>query len=244
LQKLPLLDVLSQSEEFASHDYRSALFEGDRMSADRKNEIADRLANLIGLSKKYVFQLNDEVPFNLFDTHLLGDENKLIGRYDSRYTGLRYSPGRDTFEFDPSYEAVVGPFTATFNDYARRELHFESDFPYEVLADFPWNWRTAENKYLDVAQDLRKAMIRNPYLKVWVCCGYYDLATPYFASKYTVDQMSLDPSIRRNIRLTYYQSGHMLYVNKPCLVQFKSDFQNFLKDSLLPDSSAVPTADR
>jgi carboxypeptidase C (cathepsin A) len=240
-----LTDVLSEAEDFASHDYRTALFEGDKLSPEKKQEIADRLSQFIGLPPNYISQLGDEVPFDLFATHLLMEQNRQIGRYDSRYTGMRYNPGRDDMEFDPSFEAVNGPFTATFNDYARRELHFESELPYETLANvWPWKYQRAQNRYLNVAEDLRKAMIRNPYLKVWLCCGYYDLATPYFASKYTVDQMSLEAPIHKNIRLTYYNSGHMLYVLKPALIQFKSDFRSFLNDALLPDSSVVPTAER
>jgi len=136
---------------------------------------------------------------------------------------------------------VNGPFTAVFNDYVRRELHFESELPYEILTDVR-PWMNAENRYLDVADDLSKAMSRNPYLKVWVGCGRYDLATPYFAAQYNVNGMELDPSIRNNIRLTYYEAGHMIYVYKPALEKFKADFNSFLKDAVLSDSAAVPSA--
>ncbi|MBZ0188823.1 MAG: hypothetical protein K8F91_21450, partial [Candidatus Obscuribacterales bacterium] len=179
----------------------------------------------------------------LYFTHLLMSQNRQVGRFDSRFTGIRYNPGTDRNDFDPSFEAVNGPFSATFNDYVRRELKFESDLPYETLANvWPWSFKNAENRYLNVADDLRKAMTRNPYLKVWISSGYYDLATPYFASKYTVDQMSLDPTISDNVKLTFYDSGHMLYVYKPALVQFKNDFDEFLQDAVLPDSKVVPTA--
>lgn len=136
----------------------------------------------------------------------------------------------------------MGSYTATLNDYLRRELKFESEMPYETFANV-WPWTFKRDKYLNVAQDLFEAMTRNPYLKVWICCGYYDLATPYLAAKYTVDQMALDPTIRKNVKLTYYESGHMMYTYKPALIQFKQDFRDFLKDALLPDSSAVPTAE-
>jgi len=41
------------------------------------------------------------------------------------------------------------------------------------------------------AEDLRKAMTRNPYLKVWVTCSYYDLATPFFGAENVVSEMVL-----------------------------------------------------
>ncbi len=243
LQSKPLNEVLSQAEEFASHDYMLGLFQGDGLSQESQTSISNRLSTLIGLPAGYVAQLNNRIPDDLFFTHLLMDRNLQIGRYDSRYTGIRFNPGRDDPDFDPSFEAVNGPFTATFNDYVRRDLHFESELNYETLANvWPWHYKSAENRYVNVAEDLRKALIRNPYLKVMICCGYYDLATPYFAAKYTVDQMSLPPAIRRNVRLTYYGAGHMMYVTKPSLIKLKSDFTDFLRDAVLPESSVVPSA--
>jgi len=134
--------------------------------------------------------------------------------------------------------SVNGPFTAVFNDYVPRELHFESELPYETVANVR-PWLNAKNRYLNVAEDLRKAMSRNPYLKVWVCCGHYDLATPYYAAEYNVRQMELDPTIRSNIRVTYCESGHMVYLFKPALEELKGGFNSFLTDAILPDSAAI-----
>ncbi len=240
LQSQPLPEVLKQAEDFASHDYLLALFQGDKISDETKKEIAAKLSRFIGLPADYISQLNLRIPSRIFFTHLLMDRNRQIGRYDSRFTGIRYRPGTDQPDFDPSDEAVNGPFTATFNDYVRRELHFESELPYETVANVR-PWMNAENHYLNVAEDLRKAMSRNPYLKVWVCCGHYDLATPYFAAQYCVNSMELDPAIRDNIRLTYYESGHMVYIYRPALEKLKSDFVSFLKDATMPDSAAVPS---
>ncbi len=242
LQSQPLPEVLKQAEAFASHDYLLALFQGDKISPDTKKEIAAKLSRFIGLPADYISQLNLRIPSRIFFTHLLMDRNREIGRYDSRFTGIRYRPGTDQPDFDPSDEAVNGPFTATFNDYVRRELHFESELPYETVANVR-PWMNAENRYLNVAEDLRKAMSRNPYLKVWVVCGHYDLATPYFAAQYNVNQMELDPTIRDNIRLTYYESGHMVYIYKPALEKLKADFTSFLKDATMPDTAAVPSAE-
>jgi carboxypeptidase C (cathepsin A) len=85
-------------------------------------------------------------------------------------------------------------------------------------------------------------MSRNPYLKVWVCCGYYDLATPYFAAKTVTAQMELDPSIRSHLTLTYYPAGHMIYIDRPSQTQFKRDFESFLGTAVLPESDTVPNA--
>jgi carboxypeptidase C (cathepsin A) len=243
MQGKSLTELLSEAEQFAGHDYLLSLFQGDKQSAEQKQEISQRLSAFTGLPVAYLKQLNNRLPSYLFSTHLLMDRDRNLGRYDSRFTGIRYDPGTDQGDFDPSAEAVNGTFTATFNDYVRRELHFKSELPYETLARvWPWSWKNAENRYLDVSEDLRQAMCRNPYLKVWLCCGHYDLATPYFASKYTVDQMALDPAIRNNVRLTYYDAGHMMYIFKPALVKLKADFAAFLKDAVLPQSAVFENA--
>jgi carboxypeptidase C (cathepsin A) len=205
--------------------------------------LANNLARFTGLPAETIAQWHFRIPAKRFFFDLLKDRNRSIGRYDARFTGIRYEPGTEDYDFDPSYEAVLGPYSATLNDYVRRELKFESDLPYEMIADVrPWSFaKVAENQYLDVAEDLHKAMSRNPYLKLWVCCGYYDLATPYFAAENVLHGMQLDPSIRDNLKITFYEAGHMIYINHPSLLQFRKDADAFMQDALKP--RVVPTAE-
>lgn len=243
LQGKPLADVLRESESFASNQYLLALNRGDQLDENQRKELANNLARFTGLSAENIAQWNLRVPAQRFFFELLKDKNRSIGRYDARFTGIRYAPGTDEYDFDPSYEAVLGPYSAMMNDYLKRELKFDSDLPYEMIADVrPWNYASvAQNQYLDVAEDLKKAMSRNPYLKLWVCCGYYDLATPYYAAQTVLHGMLLDPTIRDNVRMTYYEAGHMIYINKPSLVQFRKDAGDFMQDAMKP--RVVPAAE-
>jgi len=243
LQAKPLVDVLRESENFASNKYLLALNRGDQLDENQRKELAGDLARFTGLPADKIAQQNFRIPARRFFFDLLQDRNRSIGRYDSRFTGIRYEPGTDEQDFDPSYEAVLGPYSAMMNDYLRRELKFESDLPYEMIADVrPWNYaNVAQNQYLNVAEDLRKAMSRNPYLKLWVCCGYYDLATPYYAAQHTLHAMQLDPTIRDNVRMTFYEAGHMIYINHPSLLQFRKDADAFMQDALKP--RVVPAAE-
>ncbi|MDQ6861249.1 MAG: peptidase S10 [Verrucomicrobiota bacterium] len=243
LQSKPLADVLRESESFASNEYLLALDRGDQLNDNQRQELAASLARLTGLPAEMIAQSNFRIPARRFFFDLLKDKNRSIGRYDARFTGIRYEPGTEEYDFDPSYEAVLGPYSAMMNDYLRRELKFESDLPYEMIADVrPWNYaNVAQNQYLNVAEDLRKAMSRNPYLKLWVCCGYYDLATPYYAAEHTLHGMLLDPSIRDNLRMTFYEAGHMIYINHPSLLQFRNDAGAFIQDALKP--RVVPAAE-
>ena len=243
LQSKPLTDVLKESENFASNQYLLALMRGDQLDDNQRKELANNLARFTGLPAETIAQWNFRIPARRFFFDLLKDKNRSIGRYDARFTGIRYEPGTEEYDFDPSYEAVLGPYSATLNDYVRRELKFESDLPYEMIADVrPWNFaNVAQNQYLDVAEDLRKAMSRNPYLKLWVCCGYYDLATPYYAAENVLHGMQLDPTIRDNLRITFYEAGHMMYINHPSLLQFRKDADAFMQDALKPRT--VPAAE-
>jgi carboxypeptidase C (cathepsin A) len=169
-----------------------------------------------------------------FFKELLRKERLTVGRYDSRVTGEDRDSVGETPDYDPSYTTALGPFAATFNDYVRRELKFESDLPYEVLTGKvnPWDFSQARNRYLDIAENLREAMTHNPYLKVFVANGHYDLATPYLATRYTFDHMGLPPDLRGNVSMGYYEAGHMMYLNTPSRIALKEDLAKFIQSSV------------
>jgi carboxypeptidase C (cathepsin A) len=238
LQQLPLSDVLSQAENFSLNDYLVALAKGDSLSEKDKDRISNQLARFTGIDATRLKRKNLREEDALFFVDLLRDKSRSIGRYDSRFTGIRLNPGTDKEDSDPSFEAVNGTFRSAYNDYVRRELNFETDLPYDALASVR-PWPLAENKFLDVADNLKRAMSRSPYLKVWMCCGYYDLATPYLAAKQVVHGMLLDPTIQDNFKMTYYDAGHMMYIDKPSREKMRNDFDDFLRDAL----SAKPVED-
>ena len=133
-------------------------------------------------------------------------------------------------EYDPSHAVIFGPYAATLNDYVRGELEYESDTPYEVLADLwkDWGYEEHQNQFLDVSETLRKAISMNPNLMVFVANGYYDLATPFLATEYTFNHLDLDPALQGNISLAYYEAGHMMYVHHPSLAGLKQELSAFL----------------
>ncbi|RMD98322.1 MAG: peptidase S10, partial [Calditrichaeota bacterium] len=196
LQK-DLQETLNRARKWALGEYLLALAQGDQLSARQQEAIAEKLARFTGLSKKYVLESNLRIPIFRFVKELLRDERKTVGRLDSRFKGIDRDAAGERFEYDPSYAAIYGPFTAAINHYLRNELKYENDLVYEILTGRvqPWNWNTnGRQGYVNVAETLRKAMTQNPYLKVFIANGYYDLATPFFATEYTVSHMQLDPS--------------------------------------------------
>lgn len=234
LRNRPLEDVLEKAEEFALGPYASALLKGSELSEDRREQLGERLARLTGLSENFIEDTNLRVDAFDFFKELLRDEGKTVGRFDSRYTGRDRRDTGDRFQYDPSYAALYGPFTATLNHYVRSELKFKSQLPYEILTGrvHPWDYEKYENQYVNVAETLRQSMTFNPYLKVFVANGYYDLATPYLASEYTFNHLGNDPKVQENISMGYYKAGHMMYVHRPSLAKLKSDLAEFIEQSV------------
>jgi carboxypeptidase C (cathepsin A) len=155
---------------------------------------------------------------------------------DSRFTGIDRDAAGEMHEYDPSLTNTMGPYTAAFNDYVRRELQFESDLPYEILSmkvNQAWSFADHQNRYVNVAETLRQAMTINPHLKVFVANGYFDLATPYFATEYTFNHLGLDATLRGNISMSYYEAGHMMYIHLPSLAKLKQDLAAFMRGAIL-----------
>lgn len=233
-----LQTTLDEVETFALGEYANALMQGDKLPETDRDRIVDKLVRYTGLSPEYVRQTNLRIQIHRFVKELRRDERVTVGRLDSRFTGHDGDAAGERFEFDPSMAAIRGPYTATLNDYVRRELEFESDLPYEILTGRvrPWNYGNYSNRYVNVAETLRGAMTANPDLKVFVANGYFDLATPYFATEYTFDHLGLETHLRDHVRMGFYEAGHMMYIHKPSLVQLRSDLVDFIH-------WALPTAE-
>ena len=232
LQARPVAEVLKESEAWAIGEYASALIKGGWMSAKEKEAVAEKMAYWTGLSKELCLQANLRVDENRFYKALRRADGLSVGRLDARFTGRNLDDAGEYVDFDPSFTNIDGPFTAVINDYLERELKFKDEKGYNVFGDvYPWNYNNVQNKYLNVAESLRDAMAKNPYLKVYLGCGYYDFATPYFTAVYDIEHMFLRPEQRSRVNIHYYESGHMYYIHKPSLIQFKKDIDSFFDSS-------------
>jgi carboxypeptidase C (cathepsin A) len=240
-QKLPeqlmgnLEKTLEEASHFALNDYAIALLQGDRLQPEKRKEIVKKMALYTGMPEEYVDRENLRIRMDRFRKELLRDQNMIIGRFDSQYKSFltdacRNDIGRNN---DPSGDAVYGAFAAPFNTYIRTELRWEKDHEYMILGDVnPWNYsKTASNKYLTSADDLCDVMIKIPSLKVFVASGYYDLATPYFATEYTFNHLGIDPSIRKRVTMAYYPAGHMMYTQHASLEKLKRDAAAFYRSA-------------
>jgi len=231
LQSKPLLEVLNEVENFAQSEYMLALSKGSSIQAVERENIIEKLARYTGLTPEYIDRTDLRIEIFRFTKELLRDEKRTVGRLDSRFKGIDRDSAGENFEQDPSMSMIIGPYTATFNDYVRRVLKFESDLPYEILNPNIWKtWSYAqyENRFVNVADTLRIAILTNPHLKVHVANGYYDLATPYLATEYTFNHLGLDDSLLGNISMSFYEAGHMMYIHNPSLARMKDELSKFI----------------
>lgn len=237
LQALPVSEVAAQAEQFALGEYTSALMKGDNLTGAEKQSVIEKLARFTGLSPTYLDHTNLRIDISRFDNELLRDQRRTVGRLDARFIGMNRDAAGEEPDFDPSYAAIFGEYTATFNDYVRRMLKFESDLPYEILTDKvrPWSYDRQQNRYLDVAETLRDAMTQNQYLRVFVANGYYDLATPFAATRYTFSRMQLDPALRGHVSMGFYPAGHMMYIEKGSREKLHDDVSAFIKAAMPAD---------
>jgi carboxypeptidase C (cathepsin A) len=231
LQHGTLENALQEARKFAGNEYTVALMKGDKISAVERTGVAKQVARLTGLSPEYVEQNNLRVQISRFTKELLRKERRTIGRYDSRIEGVDLDAAGERPEYDPSYSTVQGAYTAMFNEYVRDDLNWKTDLPYEVLTSKvqPWSYSRFTNRYVNVAEMLRSAISQNPNLKVLIANGYYDLATPFFATEYTVSHLGLDAALSSNISLSYCDAGHMLYTKKSCLDQLHNSMADLYR---------------
>ena len=234
LQSQPVQKIAAEAESWAANEYTLALEKGDRLTPQERQDVIAKLSRYTGLDSRFIDYANLRVSLSLFRKELLRSERRSIGRLDARFKGFDASFATDSPDFDASEAAIRPPYTSTFNSYVRTELGYKSDLEYYILGGgitSPWNWNT-NNGYVDTSVALRNALAKNPYLKIFVAMGYYDMATPYFAVQHTLHHISLDPLLLKNFSTGYYEAGHMMYIDEKQLGRLSADVDKFMQDSL------------
>lgn len=228
--------AIHRAEQWARTDYVAALSLGDSLPPERRKIIAETLVKFTGLPADIVDKANLRIAPSVFEAALLEDQRKTIGRFDGRIVGYDPHPLDRDPEFDPSLSAFLGAYGSAFNAYVRSELKFESDFNYHVLNSLDgWDFGSRGTP-LYVADRLRHTIAATPGMKVMFCGGYHDLATPYLATRYTIDHMTLSPELRANISEMFYEGGHMMYHRLDSLKKLNADIAQFIESATTSQS--------
>jgi len=241
LQNRPdtLEPFLTQVREYARGPYLAALAKGDALSNAERDQVAQKLAQYTGLSVEFLIRNRLRVELGRFRKELMRDVSRTVGRLDSRFIGIDIDDSAADPEYDATNPAIGGAYSAAINHYLfdtlgyKTELHYRPNFYRGITAAGGWdqghrapgiNWKMPA---ADTAIDLARAMRENPHLKVLALNGYYDLATPFYGAEYDLNHMQLDPSLRRNITVTYYESGHMIYIHPESMKALRRDLIEF-----------------
>ncbi len=229
---------LMEARKFAETDYTTALMKGTNITPQEKMDVATKLSHFIGLSPDYIAKADLRVTLGQFSVELQRADRLQSGRYDSRYTMPTFDVLTEFSEDDPSYTAVRGAFTAAFNGYVREELKVPFERNYQILNGAiggSWDWKRGGGGGFpsspNVAGDLISALQTNTSLRVQVENGYYDMATPFFASEYTMDHLFLPANLRSHISFEYYGAGHMMYLHNEDLTKLKANVGAFIDGS-------------
>ena len=235
---------VQQAREFASGPYAQALFAGDRLPAAQVDEVAKQVSHFTGLPIDYIKEANLRISPTRFRKEVLRDDRRTLGRYDMRFEGVDVDAAGENPSYDASDTGISGAFVAALHDYLSRELKYDSTDEYRPSSNSiaQWEWKHhptsgapgpggGDQSQPYVAADLASAIRKNPHLRVFSANGYFDLATPFFATEFDLDHMNLDPALRGNVQFGYYPSGHMIYLNVEALHKLKDDLAAFIVDA-------------
>ena len=234
---------LKQAEQWAITDYGAALARGDSISAQERQNVIDRLSQYTGLSKQIIDEFNLRIDVGTFDHYLLLDQRLRVGRLDGRYAlpepGFPSGRPGGGGGNDPASTATTGPFTMTFHNYMRTELNYKTDLPYYTSAQqsgmFLWSSTATtpapggNQGFQEEITPLRAAIVGNPFLKVLVMEGFYDLATPYYQAEYTMHELNLPARYQSNVTYERYWSGHMVYLEQKAHAKMQKDWDGFIE---------------
>jgi len=234
--KPPLTGFIQQARDFASGAYALALQKGGTISDTEKQSVAQQMSQLTGLSADYIVRSNLRVDPERFRRELLRDRHQIIGRIDSRYVGTGPDTVGEAAGYDPQASAITGAFVGALNDYLMRDLGYKTPLTYRPNnyaetggGKWPFQHKAPDGPQpiADTSADLADAMRQNPRMKVLSVNGLYDLATPFGGADYEFRHMALEPQIAANVRYTYYEAGHMMYIDPPSARQLKADLAAF-----------------
>ncbi len=223
-------DDLREVEAYASGPFILDLIKGPNDAA-AVARIATRVAAFTGLDPALVARLGGRVTPDLFAREFQRDAGLVSSVYDANVGG--YNPTPFATRGLPDDQMRVGfhaPMTEAMMDVYRNRLHWVVEggryqfFNERAAEQWDYGRRPPE-----AVSDLREALALDPGLRVLVAHGFTDLATQYFSTKLTLDQMPrVGPETgpdksRDRVLFRVYPGGHMIYARDATRAAFRAD---------------------
>jgi carboxypeptidase C (cathepsin A) len=225
---------VDEARSYAKGEYATALFQGAKLPQDEKAAVAKKLSYFTGIDEDYWMKANLCVSEEKFDAELLRSQGLTMASLDPRFSSYDYDLLTEEGESDPMEDGLESAFTSLLNEYNHNELKFGLDKNYynSRIDGHGWEWkRPSDHGFPSAPQtvrDLALTMISNPHLQIEVENGYFDLATPFFATEFTMDHLGIPSQLQQNIALKYYDTGHMIYLQDEARRQLRNNIANFI----------------
>ena len=205
-----LQNLLPQVEQFAMGEYLNALAQGANLSPSTYNDVVAKLHRYTGLSTQYIRLSNLRIPYWRYLTELMrnkADDRHATTHVSRRTRSIASRIGRSSTR--PTRRSTP-PYVGAGNYYVRQLLHYNPTLEYLPLVfsiNRQWDWKHNGNLPTNTAQDLAEAMTFNPGLRVFSANGYYDMATPFYGTVYTLNHLNLAPPLQKQHHLRLLRIG-------------------------------------
>jgi carboxypeptidase C (cathepsin A) len=237
-------EIYEEARRFAQGPYASALQQGDALPQDDKVQIAERIADLIGLPAKILVDANLRLQSQAFLESLI--PGRVVGRLDARVLGEPPKPQagapRIGAKDDPSLgmhsaNVVMSPQAAR---YLKDEVGVRTDRPYvrvNLDVNEAWDWNSGDKSLeaniagLNVGPELGSYLRQASQARLMLLSGYYDMAIPVLAQE---GELAHIGAPRDRIVIKRYETGHEIGNDPAAAQRLTADIRDFLSAAPAP----------
>jgi carboxypeptidase C (cathepsin A) len=222
---------MQAAEDYALNEYLTGLAALGRMTPEEQSAFYARMSEVIGIEPGLLARNNGRIDQLLFAGSLLADEGLVLDRYDGSQASDNPRPQDASIGvLDRSLTVLSGILLSPLMDYLRTDLGFVTDRPYEPL-NLTVNSAFDRASTVGTPDDVGIALAQNTDLKVLVVHGAYDTVTPYFMSRFVLEQATRAKGARERLYFGTYEGGHMFYLRTASRAEFAADVRGFYEDA-------------
>jgi carboxypeptidase C (cathepsin A) len=223
--------ALQAAEDYALNEYLTGLAALGRMSPEEQAAFHARLSEVTGIDRDLLARNNGRIDQALYAGSLLADRGQLLDRYDGTQASDNPRPQEASIGvLDRSLTVLSGILLAPFMDYVRADLGYETERAYIPL-NMTLNSAFDRASTVGTPDDVGIALAQNTDLKVLVVHGAYDTVTPYFMSRFVLEQATRAKGARERLFFGTYAGGHMFYLRDGSRAEFAEDVRGFYADA-------------
>jgi len=215
------------AEDYALTEFLTGLAALGRMTPEEQTAFYARMSEVIGIDPMLLARNNGRIDQLLFAGSLMADKGMVLDRYDGSQASDNPRPQDASIGvLDRSLTVLSGILLSPLMDYLRADLGFVTDRPYEPL-NLTVNSAFDRTSTVGTPDDVGIALAQNSDLKVLVVHGAYDTVTPYFMSRFVLEQATRAKGARERLFFGTYEGGHMFYLRTGSRAEFARDVRGF-----------------